>query len=202
MVPLNARVNLDEAVKGFAGGVGVEAVGRERNVDPLRYEQQTPGYALVNLRASYWRGALEASGGVENLLNKGYELPLGGVNMDGFLSGMQMGAIELLTGRERSGFFSLTASFKGRVRFQGSERRGPRERRNRDQNRDQGRAGWRVGKVAGGGVASWRSGTVAAGKFITKSKFIRNSRKAGGQRGRMVPIPGGAQPFSFPRPFR
>jgi iron complex outermembrane receptor protein len=111
MMPLNARVNLDEAVKGFAGGVGVESVDRKRNVDPRRYEQHTPGYALANLHVSYRRGALEASGGVENLLNKGYELPLGGVNMDDFMAEMWNGAIAPVTGRGRSGFFSLTARF-------------------------------------------------------------------------------------------
>ena len=72
---------------------------RKRNVDPHRYEQQTPGYALFNVHASYRKGAFEASGGVDNLLNKAYELPLGGVNMDDFMAGMWMGSIKPVTGR-------------------------------------------------------------------------------------------------------
>ena len=111
MMPLHARVNLDETAKGFAGGVGVEAVDRKRNVDPLRLEQQTPGYALVNLHAEYRRKFLSVSAAGDNMLNKRYELPLGGVNVDDFLAGMGMGAIAPLTGRGRAGFFSLTARF-------------------------------------------------------------------------------------------
>lgn len=84
---------------------------RKNHVDPRRHEQHTPGYALFNLHASYRKGAFEASGGVNNLLNKAYELPLGGVNMDDFMAGMRMGAIKPVMGRGQSGFFSLTAWF-------------------------------------------------------------------------------------------
>ena len=111
MMPLNVRLNFDEEVKGFMGGLGVEAVDRKRNVDPHRYEQQTPGYALLNVHASYRKGAFQVSGGVDNLLNKAYELPLGGVNMDDFMAGMWMGSIKPVTGRGRSGFFTLSARF-------------------------------------------------------------------------------------------
>jgi iron complex outermembrane receptor protein len=111
MMPLNAHINFDESVKSLSAGFGLEAVDRKRNIDPRRYEQQTPGYALLNLHATYRRGAFEASGGVDNLLNKAYELPLGGVNMDDFMAAMWMGAIKPVTGRGRSAFFSLTARF-------------------------------------------------------------------------------------------
>ncbi len=111
MMPLNARVNLEEEVKGLTAGVGIEAVDRKKNVDPNRFEQQTPGYTLFNLHASYRKGAFEASGGVDNPLNKAYELPLGGVNMDDFMAGMWMGTIEPVTGKGRSGFFSMNARF-------------------------------------------------------------------------------------------
>lgn len=111
MMPLNTRLNFDESVKGFSAGLGLEAVDRKRNVDPRRYEQQTPGYSLFNLHASYRKGAFEAGGGAENLLNKAYELPLGGVNMDDFMADMWMGTIKPVTGRGRSAFFSLSARF-------------------------------------------------------------------------------------------
>jgi iron complex outermembrane receptor protein len=111
MMPLNARVSFDEQVKGLAAGVGVEAVDRKRNVDPRRFEPQTPGYTLFNVHASYRKGAFVVSGGADNLLNKAYELPLGGVNLDDFMAGMQMGTIEPVTGRGRSGFISLSARF-------------------------------------------------------------------------------------------
>jgi iron complex outermembrane receptor protein len=111
MMPLHARLNFDEALKEFSAGIGLEAVDRKRNVDPRRFEQQTPGYALLDLHASFRRGVFEAAGGADNLLNKAYELPLGGVNMDDFMAGMWMGTIKPVTGRGRSAFFNLTARF-------------------------------------------------------------------------------------------
>lgn len=111
MMPLNVRVNFDESLNELSAGIGLEAVDRKRNVDPRRYEQPTPGYALLNLHATYRKGAFEASGGADNLLNKAYELPLGGVNMDDFMAGMRMGTIKPVTGRGRSAFFNLTARF-------------------------------------------------------------------------------------------
>jgi iron complex outermembrane receptor protein len=111
MMPLHARVNFDESVKGLDAGFALEVVDRKNHVDPRRYEQQTPGYALLDLHASYQRGAFEAAGGADNLLNKAYELPLGGVNMDDFMAGMWMGTIAPVTGRGRSAFFNLTARF-------------------------------------------------------------------------------------------
>jgi iron complex outermembrane receptor protein len=111
MMPLNARIAFDEALRGFKAGFGVQAVDRKSNVDPHRFEQQTPGYALFNLHGGYQRGHLSLSVGADNLLNKGYELPLGGVNLDDFMASMQMAQVKPLTGRGRSAFFSLTARF-------------------------------------------------------------------------------------------
>ena len=111
MMPLNARVAFDEELKGFTAGVGVQAVDRKSNVDPHRYEQETPGYALFNLHASYQRGHLQANAAADNLFNKSYELPLGGVNFDDFMASGWMSQIKPLTGRGRSVSFSLTARF-------------------------------------------------------------------------------------------
>jgi iron complex outermembrane receptor protein len=111
MMPMNLKMNFDEELRGLAAGAGIEAVDRKRNVDPNRYEQATPGYTLFDLHARYRRGSFAASGGVENLLNKAYALPLGGVNMDDFMAGMWMGTIRPLTGRGRSAYFGLSARF-------------------------------------------------------------------------------------------
>ncbi len=111
MMPVNARVNFDEELKGFTAGVGVQAVDRKSHVDPHRYEQVTPGYALFNLHAGYQRGHLQANAAADNLLNKCYELPLGGVNFDDFMASGWTSAIKPLTGRGRSVSFSLNARF-------------------------------------------------------------------------------------------
>jgi iron complex outermembrane receptor protein len=111
MVPLNLRVNFDEELKGLAVGVGLQAVDRKSNVDSHRFEQKTPGYSLFNVHTGYRRGHLLANAAADNLLNKSYELPLGGVNFDDYMASMWMGQIKPLTGRGRSISFSLTAQF-------------------------------------------------------------------------------------------
>jgi iron complex outermembrane receptor protein len=111
MMPVNVRVNLDEEIKGLTAGVGAQAVDRKSHVDPKRLEQVTPGYALFNLHASYRRGYFQVNAAADNLLNKSYELPLGGVNFDDFMASGWMSQIKPLTGRGRSVSFSLTARF-------------------------------------------------------------------------------------------
>jgi iron complex outermembrane receptor protein len=111
MMPVNLRLAFDEELKGFAAGAGAQAVDRKSDTDSRRYEQVTPGYALFNLHASYQRAHLQANAAADNLLNKSYELPLGGVNFDDFMASGWMSQIKPLTGRGRSVSFSLTAQF-------------------------------------------------------------------------------------------
>ena len=111
MMPLNLRVALDEELKGWTAGLGVQAVDRKSNVDPNRLEQTTPGYALFNLHSGYRRGHLQVSAAADNLLNKDYELPMGGVNFDDFMASGWMSQIKPLTGGGRSFHGSLTARF-------------------------------------------------------------------------------------------
>jgi len=111
MMPLNLRLALDEELKGVTFGFGAAAVDRKSRLDPNRLEQATPGYVLFDLHAGYRTRFLQAGVSLQNLINRRYELPLGGVNMDDFLAGMQMEQIQPLTGRGRSVSFSLTANF-------------------------------------------------------------------------------------------
>jgi len=111
MMPINLRLSLDEEWKGLVAGMGMEAVDRKSRLDPNRLEQATPGYTLFNLHASYRRGFLEANAGADNLFNRWYELPLGGLNFDDYMASMWMNQILPLTGRGRSARFALTARF-------------------------------------------------------------------------------------------
>jgi iron complex outermembrane receptor protein len=111
MMPLNLRIALDEELKGLTAGLTIQAVDRKSSVDPHRFEQKTPGYTLFKVHAGYRRGHFLANAAADNLLNKWYELPLGGVNFDDFMESMWMGQIKPLTGRGRSVSFSLTAQF-------------------------------------------------------------------------------------------
>ena len=56
-------------------------------------------------------GFLQASVAGDNLLNKCYELPLGGVNFDDFMASGWMSQIKPLTGRGRSFQASLSVRF-------------------------------------------------------------------------------------------
>jgi iron complex outermembrane receptor protein len=111
MMPLNARLALDEEMKGITAGLGLQAVDRKSHLDPNRMEQPTPGYALFNFHTAYRREHLQAAAAADNLFNRNYALPLGGVNFDDFMASMWMSQIKPLTGRGRSVSFSLTASF-------------------------------------------------------------------------------------------
>jgi iron complex outermembrane receptor protein len=111
MMPLNIRLAFDVELKGLSAGVGMQAVDRKSNVDPHRFEQITPGYALLDLHAGYQRGHLQARIAADNALNKCYELPLGGVNFDDFMASMWMSQIKPLTGRGRSAYASLSVQF-------------------------------------------------------------------------------------------
>jgi iron complex outermembrane receptor protein len=111
MMPLNARIGLSETLKGWTAGVDVQVVDRKSSVDPLRFEQQTPGYALLNLRLGYrWR-LLRIDVGGDNLLNKYYSLPLGGVNFDDYMASGWASQIRPLTGPGRSLYTGLTVRF-------------------------------------------------------------------------------------------
>jgi iron complex outermembrane receptor protein len=111
MMPLYTRVAFDELLKGFAAGFGLQAVDCKSNVDPHRLEQATSGYALLNLHTSYQRGHLRANAAADNLLNKNYELPLGGINFDDYAASGWMSQIKPLTGRGRSFYAGLSARF-------------------------------------------------------------------------------------------
>ena len=111
MMPLNLRLSLDEELKGLVAGFGAQAVDRKSRLDPNRLEQAIPGYTLFNLHAGYRSHFLQGSVNLENLFNRYYELPLGGVNFDDFMASMWMNPIKPLTGRGRSASVNLTATF-------------------------------------------------------------------------------------------
>lgn len=111
MMPLNARLGFEEKLKGWTAGIQIQAVDRKSNVDPLRYEQNTPGYALFHVHSGYERGHIRLDAGCDNLLNKSYALPLGGVNFDDFMASGWISQIEPLTGRGRSFYAGLTMRY-------------------------------------------------------------------------------------------
>ncbi len=111
MMPLNTRLGFTEKLKGWTAGPEVQLVDRKSDVDPLRFEPRTPGYTLLNFNAGYRLHHLRIDAGANNLLNKYYFLPLGGVNFDDFQASGWMNQILPLTGPGRSFYVGLNVPF-------------------------------------------------------------------------------------------
>ncbi|HEX8963211.1 MAG TPA: TonB-dependent receptor [Rhodocyclaceae bacterium] len=78
IMPLNARLTLTQKIGGWDNGIEVVGVRAKDDLSTARNEIRTPGYGLVNLRASYsWKQA-RVDVGVDNLFDRLYYLPLGG----------------------------------------------------------------------------------------------------------------------------
>ena len=78
IMPANATFTLTHKLDGWASGLELVLVGAKDDVSAVRNEVRTAGYGLLNLRVSHaWR-AVRLDLGVENVLDRRYDLPLGG----------------------------------------------------------------------------------------------------------------------------
>lgn len=78
IMPLNATVSLEYSKLAWTGALEWQVVDDKDNVSEVRNEVPTSGYSLFKLRGSYTWRALRLDLGVENVLDKGYDMPLGG----------------------------------------------------------------------------------------------------------------------------
>ncbi len=81
IMPLNAKLALTHKFGGWDNAVELMMVKSKNDGSDARNEMKTPGYNLVNLRASYSWKQVRVDFGVENLFDKHYYLPLGGAYM-------------------------------------------------------------------------------------------------------------------------
>jgi iron complex outermembrane receptor protein len=79
-MPLDIKVAIRHTLGAFEAGADVEWVDTKTRVDPARNEPH-PAYALSALRTAYTWKTVRLSVDVENLLDKGYYLPLGGISL-------------------------------------------------------------------------------------------------------------------------
>lgn len=79
--PLNGRLEFEHRQGKWDAGASLDWSSDKRRVDPQRAEPGTNGYVLVNASAGYRVGKTRLSLGVENLFDKGYDLPLGGMSL-------------------------------------------------------------------------------------------------------------------------
>jgi iron complex outermembrane receptor protein len=79
IMPLNTKLALTERLGGWSNTAEFQLVAAKTEVSQVRNEVQTGAYNLINLRSSYeWKQArLDIA--IENLFNRYYSMPLGGV---------------------------------------------------------------------------------------------------------------------------
>ena len=115
MMPFNGKVALEHKLGLYGGSwtnaLELQAVGAKTAVSAVRKEPTTPSYALLNMRTSYEWKNIRFDLGVENLFDKHYYLPLGGVDFADFRAGGSVGRIGALPGTGRSIYAGMTTKF-------------------------------------------------------------------------------------------
>jgi iron complex outermembrane recepter protein len=108
MAPLNGRLTIEHSLGGWDSAADLVLVSKKSRVDTVRNEPETAGYALVNLRTGYtWRNVrLDLE--VENLFDRAYALPLGGVSLGDYDA---TGVLRATPGRGRSLDVALGVKF-------------------------------------------------------------------------------------------
>ncbi|MEJ8569254.1 TonB-dependent receptor [Elongatibacter sediminis] len=114
IMPLNARITLNHRLGDWDNEIEWVIVNAKTHVSTVRNEVETPGYGLLNLRASHSWKRLRVDVGVENLLDKFYYLPTGGTytgqGSTMSLSGIPWGTA--VPGMGRSWYAGFSMSFE------------------------------------------------------------------------------------------
>ncbi|RUP08246.1 MAG: TonB-dependent receptor [Hyphomicrobium sp.] len=111
MMPLNAQLTLNHRLGNWSNAVQLNLVNAKDDVNALRHEPTTPGYALVDLRSSYQWQNVRLDFGIENVFDKLYYPPLGGVDWADYAAAGQSGLISPVPGQGRSFNAGVTVSF-------------------------------------------------------------------------------------------
>jgi iron complex outermembrane receptor protein len=83
IMPLHGNLGLEHRRGQWSSNLEFQAIDAKKDVQAVRNELRTPGYARVNLRSGYrWklveRASMRLDAGIDNLGNRRYDLPLGG----------------------------------------------------------------------------------------------------------------------------
>lgn len=111
MMPFNVRLALQHRLGNWSSIAELVAVSRKAEINELRNEPQTPGYAILNLRTSYEWQNMRFDVGVDNVFDQLYYPPLGGVDWAGYKAGGQVGTIGAVAGEGRSFNAGVTVKF-------------------------------------------------------------------------------------------
>ena len=108
MMPINAKFALDHQLSQWSNSLEFQLVSAKDDVQATRNETKTAGYSLLNLRTSYDWQYVRLDAGIENLLDKNYDLPLGGAYV-GDRSNQSWG--RNVSGMGRSAYLGVTVKF-------------------------------------------------------------------------------------------
>jgi len=87
IMPLTGRLAVDHVNGAWSNTFEAVIVGAKQDVSAVRAEQKTGGYSIANYRASYKATqSVRVDAGVDNLFNRQYDLPLGGLQYNGMSS--------------------------------------------------------------------------------------------------------------------
>lgn len=111
MLPINADVTLEHKLGGWTNSVELQLMGSKTETDPVRREHATPAYAVVNLRTGYEWENLSLGLGIDNLFDKQYYDPLGGVDISGARAGGRQTQFNELAAMGRSFIAEMTVKF-------------------------------------------------------------------------------------------
>ncbi len=93
MMPLNGKVTLEDAITVNGGKLTtafeVKAAAAKTDVETLRNEPSTPAYGIMGLRATYEYHNLRFDLGVDNIADKLYYEPLGGIDIADWKAGKE-----------------------------------------------------------------------------------------------------------------
>lgn len=107
MMPVNAKLALEHQLEKWSNSVEFQLVAAKNDVTHVRNELKTAGYGLVNLRTGYEWKQIRLDAGIENLLDKNYDLPLGGA----YLGARPASYGSNVPGMGRSAYVGVTVKF-------------------------------------------------------------------------------------------
>lgn len=93
IMPLNTKLVLEQSLRAWTNTVELQLVAHKSQVQALRLEEESAGYALVNLRSAYDWKQVRVEAGISNLFDRYYVLPLGGANIAEWKSSGTLGNV-------------------------------------------------------------------------------------------------------------
>ncbi|MDE2427602.1 MAG: TonB-dependent receptor [Burkholderiales bacterium] len=112
IMPLNAKLALVQELGNWSNTVETQMVAAKTHLSAVRQERATAGYTLLNLRSSYIWKQVRVDFGIENALNRYYQLPLGGAYIgQGATMGTGVPAGTTVPGMGRSVYAGVTLKF-------------------------------------------------------------------------------------------